>query len=208
MLAHIFGNRRLHGCRNKEVLLLQAQLLARIVIVIGIENLHNIPCKILLLHSLAVIALVKGIQLEAFHRLRIPDSEGIHDPVAISHNRKVIGHCLHALIALLNKIASSVLVDADIHIAAELDLLGIFRPAQLKGIAVNQPVVRHLHLIAVPDLLLEHTVAVADPAAVRHVPQSRKGIQKACRKSSEAAVSQSRIRLLILDHVQIQSQLL
>ena len=64
MLAHIFGNRRLHGCRNKEVLLLQAQLLARIVIVIGIENLHNIPCKILLLHSLAVIPLIKGVQTE------------------------------------------------------------------------------------------------------------------------------------------------
>ena len=62
MLSHILLHCFLNGGGDKEILLLQAQLLSCVMIVIGIEHLHNISGQILLLHRLAVIAHVKGCQ--------------------------------------------------------------------------------------------------------------------------------------------------
>ena len=41
MLAHILFHSLLHGCGDEEILLLQAQFLARIVVVVGIEHVHQ-----------------------------------------------------------------------------------------------------------------------------------------------------------------------
>ena len=45
----------------KEILLLQAQLLACVVVVVGVKHLHDGLCQVLLLHRLLVIAPVKGV---------------------------------------------------------------------------------------------------------------------------------------------------
>ncbi len=59
MLPHIFLHCLLHGRGDKEILLFQAQLLACVMIVIGIEHVYQVPCQVFLLHGLAVIAFVK-----------------------------------------------------------------------------------------------------------------------------------------------------
>ena len=142
------------------------------MIVVGIKNLNNIPCKIFLLHCLLIIALIEGIKLEAFYSLRIPDTQCIHNSVAISHNGKVVGNSLYALISFLNEIASPVFVDTDIHITAEFHHLGILRSSKLKRIAVHKPVIRNLHLISVSDFLLEHTITISDSASVGRISQT------------------------------------
>ena len=43
------------------------------MVIVGIEDLADVPCKIFLLNSHLVIALIKGIKLEALNRLCIPD---------------------------------------------------------------------------------------------------------------------------------------
>ena len=53
-------------------------LLACIMVIVGIKHLNDIPCQVFLLYGLLVIPFIKGFQLEAFHRLRIPDAQGIH----------------------------------------------------------------------------------------------------------------------------------
>ncbi len=139
------------------------------MVIVRVQHLYDIPCQILLLHRFLIITLVKGIQLETVHRLCIPDTQCIDDTVAVADNRQIIGNGAHCLIAFLLKMLSAVLIHVYIHIAAEPDLLGIFRSAQFKRIAVLQPVIRHFDLKAVPDLLLEHTITIADTTAVSSI---------------------------------------
>ncbi len=101
----------------------------------------------------------------------------------------------------------SLLIHFNIYITAEFYNLGVLGTAQLKGIAVLQPLVGNFQLIAVFDFLLEHSIMVADTAAVCHIAQGRQRIQEASRQSAKTAVSQRRIRLLILNQVQITAQL-
>ena len=92
--------------------------------------------------------------------------------------------------------------------AIEMYMLGILIPAELQGISVGEPVVRHLLLIAVYDLLLEHTVMITDAAAVGGIVESRQRIQEACCQSAQTAVAQSRVGLLVLNGVDLEAQLL
>ena len=208
MFSHIFLHCLLYGCGDEEILLFQAQLLACVMVVIGIEHVHQVSGQILLLNRLAVVTLVKSVQTEACHGLRIPDTQGIHNAVAVSHDGKIVGNGSHCLITLLHEMISAVLVAVYGHVAAEFHYLGILGPAQFKRIAVRQPVVRHLDLETVLNLLFEHTVTVADTAAVSRIPQCCQGIQETGCQTSQAAVAQSGIRLLILKHVDIHAQLL
>ena len=64
------------------------------------------------------------------------------------------------------------LIHINLDISAELYYLSVLGTAKFKRIAVLKPVIRYLYLITVPYLLLEHTVAVSDAAAVCTVSQS------------------------------------
>ena len=86
--------------------------------------------------------------------------------------------------------------------------MGMLRALQLERIAVLQPVVRNLTLEAVLDLLLEHTVVIADAAAVSVVAARCERVEEAGGQSSETAVAESRIRLLVLKSVDVEAELL
>ena len=166
MLSHVLLYSFLYGCRDEEILLLQTQLLTCIVIVVGVQNLYDVTCQVLLLYRLLVIALIKGIQLEALYRLRIPDTQGVYNAIAITHDGEIKRNRLNGLIALLGKYVSAILVGVYADITAELYDLGVFGSAQFKRIAVHQPVIGNLYLITVADLLLEHTITITDTAAI------------------------------------------
>ena len=177
------------------------------MVVVGVKDLHDVSGQVLLLHGLLIISLVEGIQVEALHGLRIPDAQGVDDAVAVSDDGHVVGDGLHGLISFLTEYRAAVFIHIGAHPAAELHLFGVFRAAEFEGIAVRQPVVRHFHLIAVPDFLLEHAVAVANAAAVGRIAQGRQGIQEARGQTAQAAIAQRRIGLLILHCVDVQAQL-
>ena len=205
----IFCDCCLHACRDKEVLLFQTQFFPGIVLVSRIKHLYDILRQVLLLNSLHVITLVKGVKLEVVDSFRIPYTQGIYNSISITDDWNIKRHSAYRLVILLNKrIFSGCRIVLYVHISAKFYFLCIFRTAQLKRIAVFQPVIRNLYLITIFNFLLKHTVAVTNPAAVCTISQSRQRIQETCRKSSQTAVSERRIRLLILDHIQIQSQLL
>ena len=145
------------------------------MIVIRIKNLDNISRQIGLLYCLLVITLVKGIQTKAVHRLCIPDSEGVDNAVAISYYWKIIGNCLDRLVILLIPDQSAVLFPAS-HVSTKFDHLRVLCAAQLKRIAVSEPVIGNFALESVADLLLKHSVAVADTASVCRVSKRRKRV--------------------------------
>ena len=170
------------------------------MVIVRIEHFHNRFGQILLLHCLLVISPVKGIQIEGVNRLRIPDPQGIDHVVSIADHRQIIGHSSHRLVSFLDKTIHAVPV-FNAHITAEFYLYGILRAADLKGIAVLQPVIRHLHLIAIFNLLLKHTIAIANAAAIGRISQSCQRIEKAGGQAAQTAVSKGCIRLLILNGV-------
>ena len=206
MLSHVFFHSFLYGGGNEEILLLQTQLLTCIVIVVGIQNLYDITCQVLLLYRLLVVTLVKRIQLEALYRLRIPDTQGVYNAIAITHDGEIKRNRLNGLIALLGKYVSAILVGMNAYIAAEFNHFRILRSAQFKRIAVHQPVIGNLYLITVADFLLEHAITITDTTAVCGISQRCQGIQETCCQTSKTTVTQCCIRLLVFDQVQIQSQ--
>ncbi|SCH33629.1 Uncharacterised protein [uncultured Clostridium sp.] len=208
MISLITGNGLLHAGGNKEILLLQTQLLACHMVVVGVQNLYQQLRQVFFLYGLLIIALVEGVQAEGIHGLCVPDTKGIHYVIAIAYYRKVAGDSPYGLIALLDKMVLAVLIDLYVYVAAELDDLRVLRTAELEGIAVHKPVVGNFFLISVLNFLLEHTIAVTDAAAVCRITQGCQRIQEAGCQSSQTAISQSCVRLLILDYVQIAAQLL
>ena len=91
--------------------------------------------------------------------------------VFVSGYRNIIGNSHYGVVALLNELRVPVRLGFRADIAAELDLIGILRPLQLEGVAVFKPVIRSLLLIAVTDLLPEHSVMIPDTAAVCGIAQ-------------------------------------
>ena len=83
----------------------------------------------------------------------------------------------------------------------------VLRAAKLERITVFQPLIRHLHLVAVFNFLLEHTIMVTDAAAVSRITKRCQGIQKTCCQTPQTAVSKCRIRLLILNRIEVKTQL-
>ena len=59
VLSLVLGNRLLDRRGDEEVLLLEPQLLAGIVVVVRIKNLDDVARQVLLLDRLLVVALVK-----------------------------------------------------------------------------------------------------------------------------------------------------
>lgn len=81
----------------------------------------------------------------------------------------------------------------------ELDLVAHVLPLDLPGRAEGEPVLRVLHLVALlADLLLEDAVVVADAVARRGDVLRGERVQVARRESSQSAVAQGSVLLLLL----------
>ena len=106
-------------------------------------------------------------QLEALYGFRIPDTQGVYNAIAITHDGEIKRNRLNGLIALLDEVVAVVfLIVLHTHITAEFYLFGVLRTAKLEGVAVFQPVIRHLYLITVFNFLFEHSVTVTDATAI------------------------------------------
>ena len=128
--------------------------------------------------------------------------------VLVADDRDIIRNGADGRIVLVNVVRLACrLIVLDARVAAETDFLRVLRALQLERIEVLQPVVRYFLLEAVDDLLAEHAVVVADAAAICVIAACRERIHEARRKTAEAAVAERRIRFLILDRVDVKTEL-
>ena len=88
---------------------------------------------------------------------------------------------------------------------AELDRLLEIASADHPGVAVPEPVVRPLHLVAPPDLLLEDPVLVPQGVADRGQRERGHGIEEARRQSAESAVPEPGVALLLLEGLELDA---
>ena len=207
MLLVVLLDGSLYRSGDEEVLLTQTKLLTREVVIVRIEDLDDIARHVLVLYGCLVVSLIELLETEGLLRLSIPYTERIDDMITIADHRCIVRNRDDGLIALLNELQLAVLVMC-LHPAAELDFLLKLRTTKLERVTVSQPVVRHLTLVAILDLLLEHTILVADTAATCPVVERCKGIQEAGGETAETTVSECPVRLSLLECIEIQSQLL
>ncbi|MPM63384.1 hypothetical protein SDC9_110264 [bioreactor metagenome] len=79
--------------------------------------------------------------------------------------------------------------------AFKADVNAFLRRGHLPYVAVDQPIVGQLYLLAVGQLLAEQAVFVADGAAHRGQIQCRQAVQKAGSQAAQTAVAQTRLGL-------------
>ena len=186
----------LQGGAGEEVGLLQPQHLALVVVVFRIEHLGDHGGGLNGLHRLVVLALAEGLEVEALGAPGRPHAQGVHRLRVIAHNGHVVGHGFHRVVILVDKLGLAVLRGL-FHVTAEVHLAGVLHHGHFPGIAVGQPAVRQLHLLAVHNLLAEQAVFVADGAAHGRQVQAGQAVQEAGGKPSQAAVAQAGFRLFL-----------
>ncbi len=71
-----------------------------------------------------------------------------------------------------------------------------------------QPVVRHLNLVAVDDLLLEDAIAVAEAVTPSWVVERGKTVEEASSQATQATVTQSSVMLLLDDVLDTETELI
>ncbi|OPX81059.1 MAG: hypothetical protein A4E52_02255 [Pelotomaculum sp. PtaB.Bin013] len=101
----------------------------------------------------------------------------------------------------------TVAVILDSEVSLELNDNRFVRFANLPGIPVFKPMIRHLHLKALLNLLFKQTVFIADPITMTRDLQICHRIKKTGRQSSQAAIAQPGISLLINQVLQVNAQL-
>ena len=179
-------------------MLLQAQLLALVVVVLGIEHLGDDLAELLFLQGLHILAPVELLHVDLLGRAGRPGAQHVDHGAVIAQYRHIIGHGLHGFIVQMAVFEPAVLV-IFLKIAPEMHLHRLGRPADFPHIAVFQPVVGQLHLISVHDVLAEQAVFIADGAAHGRQLQGGQRVQKTGRQPAQAAVAQAGLGLLLED---------
>ena len=198
-----------HTGSNKEVFLLEPQGTAGLGAVVGIENagdgLNLIPFP----HGPGIIAVVKGGQIQFFHhRFCAPEPEDVDGFSAVAHDGYVIGHRQNGLSVLGHIALLTVLVRNPIHISAKLDGNGLVGLLGFPGVAIFQPAVGLLRLVAIDDPLPEQSEPIADPHAHAGDAQIGHGIQETGCQTAQAAVAQTGILFALAQFVQVDAEVL
>ena len=201
-------NRVLQRRADEEVFLHQAQLLAVIGVVLRIEHLGNLRRDgVAVLRGAVVIARGELFKVEVLRQHGAPRAQAIHHVAVVADDRQIIRHSDDVFRVLEGDIIRAAHPVFD-HLAAEADLHRVALGRNLPGVAVGQPLVRHLDLLAVHDALTEQAVFIADGAAHRRQVQRRQRIEEARGQTTQTAVAQRRFRLFVEHAPQGQPQLL
>ena len=171
-----------HRTGDKEVLLLQTQLLARHRVVVRVENLCEILCENLILHRSDVRSLVEVRKIEFVKRTCAPQTKCV-DGMLVSYDRQIVRNALNGDSRIPCPLEFSVGVTPALDMTAERHSLRIFRPFDFPWISILEPVIRLLHLLPIDYLLAEYAVVVADTVAHRRKVECRHRIEIAGRET-------------------------
>lgn len=149
-----------------------------------------------------VVRRVELVEVEVSSRLGLPESQVVGVPSVVTWNRVVVGHGNDLLAALpLGSFSAAVLVL--LRVAVEADLVSDVLSLDLPGVAVVEPEVWDLNLVAVSDLLLEDTVVVSNTVAPSRDFECGEGVDEASSESAETSVSEGSVTLLLVEVLQL-----
>ena len=196
----------LHGGGNEEVLLLQPQGLALVVVVLGVQHLADGVRHGTLLRRLQILALTEQLHVDGLGAAGLPQPQGIDVVGVVAGDLHVAGHGQHAGVVLMHHHQVAV-VPAGANLAAEVDLLRLLQLGQQPCVAQLHPVVRQLHLLSLHDLLLEDAQLIADGVAGGGDVQRGHAVQIAGGQTAQTAVAQAGVRLDLKNIGGLEAQL-
>ena len=197
----------LDGGGDEEILLAQAQALALIVVVLGVENLGDDLGHGLFLVGLQILALAEQAHVNGRGALGVPQAQDVGVLGAVTCHGHVAGHSQHPGVVLVDHVHPAAVPEFT-ELSAEMDLLHLIRAGDQPGVALILPVVGQLQLLSIHDLLLEDAQLIADGIAVGGDLQGGQAVQTAGRQTAQAAVAQSRVRLHVKNMGGLEAQIL
>ena len=197
----------LQGGRHEEILLLQPQGLALVVVVLGIEDGADGVGHGPLLVGLQVLPLAEQLHINGLGALGVPQAQGVHMVGVVARHQHIAGDGQHPGIVLVDHHQVAV-VPPGADPAAEVNFLGLLGLGHQPRVPQVQPVVGQLHLLTVHDLLLENAQLIADGVAGGGNVQGGHAVQIAGGQAAQAAVAKARVRLHVEDIRGGEAQLL
>ena len=191
---------------SQEILLAQAQLLAAFAGIVGVEHHGDVLGIVLGRYGFGVTAGVKFVQVELVGGSGFPQAQGVHHAVAIAGYGDIKGNGQHLLGVHPADTGLAAAVEEMLRAPAEMHRLGVFRPFQLPGVGVAQPVVGFFNLVAVFNVLAEHAVFVAQAIAEDGQLQGGAAVQETGSQAAQATVAQAGIGFFRLDFFQFQAE--
>ena len=203
VLKQVAADNVLDRCGHQEILLRQAQALALQVIVLRIEHLCDDLRHGVLLHCAQVVAAVEAGHVEGF-AARGPDAQHVDAPAVHAGYIHVVRHRHHFFVVLM--VYNMVLiVPVFFDVAAKVDLYALLRHLLQPNFSTRQPEVRQLRLPAVDQFLAEDAIFIAERIPHRGIPLCGQAIQETRRQTAKAAVAQARIRLFLIQIVELEA---
>ncbi len=191
------------GCRDEEVLLLQAQALAGRCRVLGVQDLRDGLRLGLRADGGLVIPGVELREVEVLRGLGAPQPQGVDGIGTVSGNHVVVRDREHC--GLGDPLCTVRAVLGRGHGAAEAHLDRHLRVRELPGVAVTQPGVGHLDLPALlVEGLLEDAVFVTDAVSHRRDRHGGQRVEEAGREPAEATVSEAWLHLELPQLVEVE----
>ena len=203
---HVAAHDVRDGGRNQEVLLAQAQVFARRMVVVGVKHLADGLGVGVLAKGLGVVAAVEGVHIDG-RALGAPDAQQADALAVIAGDHDVVWHRLDGGVVFVQDMVVAVvpeLLDA----AAEVDVHRMLGDALQPDFAAGQPLVGQLGLPAVDDLLLEDAEFVQDGVAHCWVAAGGQRVHKAGGKTSKAAVAKAGVRFQLKQVFHLDAHLL
>ena len=189
------------GAGDEEVFLDEPERAAPGRRVVGVQNaadrLREDPVR----HGAEEIAAAELAEIEDVRGRGLPEAEGVDRPPAVADHRPVVGHAEEVRgLPAMHRDHAPVRLEP----RAERHLHRLVRARHLPGVRPAQPVVGVFDLGAVPDLLAEDPVIVAEAVADGRDGHRGHGLDEAGRKPSEPAVAEPGVRLLLEELGQLQ----
>ena len=207
-LEDVLAHDVLGGGGDEEILLLQTQVLALDVIVGGIEDLGDDLGHGALLQALDIFALGEEVHIQGVGAVGLPEAQGVDLPPAVAGHQHIPGHGDHGGVAGMLGIIVAVGVPVGRDLPAEADLHRVLITGNQPAVRRDAPVVGHLGLAAVLELLAENTQLVADGIARGLQAQGRHAVHIAGGQAAQAAVAEAGVRLFLEDVGGVEAQIL
>ena len=145
-------------------MLLQAQHFSLLVIILRVKHLGDGLRQLRFFRSACVLAPGEQAHIQLLRGARAPQAQRQGHVRIVTGDGNVVGyrdHCMVTGMADVQLAAGPVLLD----LPAEVHLHLVVQVGHFPHVAVVQPVIRHLYLAAIHDLLAEQSVFIADAAA-------------------------------------------
>lgn len=195
------------GSGNPEVLLLETKLLSAVEVVVGVKHGADGLSTLLVSDRVLVVAAIELLEVElSAGSLAGPQSQVVGRRSGIAGNGDIVSDSLDDLAAIPGSDGLAVVISPLGDMAVELNIDSDIVTRELPGVEV-EPVVWHLDLVSVDDLLLEDTVAVPEAVTPGRVVEGSQTVEEAGSETAETTVSESSIVLLFDDILDSEAEL-